>query len=142
MSTATNVIDFEDHDRAVRRTRAAFVKQLLDDDGRSVRYVAPFIGISHSALGDRLKGKAPFLADELENIARVLKMDPVRFYAAYISAGTPQSPDSEEAGRGSGADARGVRHLVFVGPAGIEPTTSTVESSRLAPVTPIFGRAS
>ena len=28
-----------------------------------------------------------------------------------------------------------------VGPAGIEPTTSTVESHRLAPVIPLFGKA-
>jgi hypothetical protein len=94
----------------IRRSRAAFVKSLMDDDGRSARYVAGRVGISHTALSDRLKGKAPFLADELELIAGVLKISPVDFYAAYLAAGTQKGPASEEAGP-------------VVHPLGLEPRT-------------------
>ena len=45
-----------------------------------------------------MKGDTAFLADELEGIARLLRRDPVGLYADYLT----------------------------VGPAGIEPTTSTV----------------
>lgn len=96
MSTNSNVIAFPKGD-PIRRARGAFVKSLIDGDGRSIRFMAAQIGISHTALGDRMKGKAPFLADELEGIARVLKIDPVDFYSRYISAehAPDNSPSSE-----------------------------------------------
>ena len=99
----TNVIPMQkDHARELRRMRGEFIRALIEDDDRSARYVAIQIGLNPTSMGERLKGKSPFLADELEGVARALKLDPVKLYADYIS----------------------------VGPAGIEPTTSTVESGR------------
>lgn len=109
MNAQSNVTPIADPAHILRRARGAYVKQLLDDDDRSMRYVASRIGISPTSMADRCKGKVPFLADELEEIASVLKMDAVKFYAEYIS----------------------------VGSGGFEPPTSSVESRGLAPVTPI-----
>lgn len=114
MNAQSNVTQIVDDGRALRRARGQFVKELLEEDGRSARYVAGRIGLNPTSMSDRLRGKAPFLADELEGIARVLKMQPVEFYARYIA----------------------------VGPTGLEPMTSTVEEwrlddevGRIAPVT-------
>lgn len=98
MSLIATVTPLHESGSELRRARAAFIKALLDEDDRSVRYVAGKIGISNTALGDRLKGKVAFLADELEPIARILKIDPVQFYAAYLAAGTKNGPASEETG--------------------------------------------
>lgn len=93
-------------ENAVKRERGAFVKQLMDDDGRSARYMAAQIGISNSAVSDRLKGKAPFLADELEQISRVLRLNPVDFYRYYISIGTDEDPRSHYESEGLEPPAR------------------------------------
>ena len=87
MSAQAQVIPIHETGSEVRRARAAFVKARLDEDGRSARFVSSRVGISNTAFSDRLKGKAAFLADELELIAAVLKIDPVKFYAEYISVG-------------------------------------------------------
>ena len=105
MSSQTNVTPIADDARLLRRARGAFVKNLIDQEERSARFVAIRIGLNPTSMGERLKGKSPFLADELEAIARVLRVDPVDFYSQYVK----------------------------VGPAGIEPTTSTVESGKFAP---------
>lgn len=94
MSTHSNVIALPQH-HAVRQVRGAFVKQLMDEDGRSARYMAAHVGISNTAFSDRLKGKAPFLADELETIASVLKINPVEFYNRYIHATDHPEQDSD-----------------------------------------------
>lgn len=70
------------------------------------------MGMSHSVLASRLNGSTAFLAEDIEDIAKLLKRDAVELYAEYLS----------------------------VGPAGIEPTTSTVESGQLAPVVDIMSR--
>lgn len=93
----SNVIPLHDPAHEQRRIRGAFVKECLDADGRSARYVAARVGISNTAFSDRLKGKAPFLADELELVAQVLKLDPIDFYRDYLTAGSdggPVAPDS------------------------------------------------
>lgn len=105
MTSQGNVTPLVDPGRLLRRARGQFVKNLFDEDGRSARYVAGQIGLNPTSMSDRLRGQAPFLADELESIARVLKMNPVDFYAQYIS----------------------------VGPTGFEPMTSTVEEPRFKP---------
>lgn len=61
------------------------MKSLIDQEERSARFVAIRIGLNPTSMGERLKGKSPFLADELEAIARVLRIDPIEFYAKYIS---------------------------------------------------------
>ena len=84
--------------RDVRLARASFIRGLIEAEDRSVRYVATKIGLSPSTLGERLSGKNAFLADELEALAPIVRMTPVGLYAEYIA----------------------------VGPAGLEPTASTV----------------
>lgn len=110
--TNSNVIQFEDPERSRRRARGEFIKDLIDREDRSVRYVAIKAGISPTSMGDRVKGKAPFLLDELESIAAVLRLDPVELYKDYIA----------------------------VGSVGLDPTTSSVESRELAVVLPFARR--
>ena len=86
--TNSNVIQLEDPERSRRRARGEFIKNLIDREDRSVRYVAIKAGISPTSMGDRVKGKAPFLLDELEMIAAVLRLDPVELYKDYIAVGS------------------------------------------------------
>lgn len=55
------------------------------------------MGINHTVLASRMKGETPFLADEIESIAELLKRDAVDFYREYLSVGTiapePQTKD-------------------------------------------------
>lgn len=99
---------------ARRQARADFVKNAIELEERSVRYVAIRAGISPASLGDRLKGRIAFTADDLEGIAHVLKRDPVEFYRDYISVGLD----------------------------GLEPPTISVKSRELADVIPFPARAS
>ena len=73
-----------------RAARAAYVKKLVDDDDRSARWLATKVGISNSAMSERLRGTLPFLADELELIAAALKIDAGEFYRGYRLAGTDE----------------------------------------------------
>lgn len=113
MNTQTNVIPLNNDARDLRKARGQFVDYLIKTDDRSARYVALQIGLNPTSMGERLHGKSPFLADELEDIARVLKIDPVDFYRDYIAVG-----------------------LVGVG-----PTASTVEYGRLADILPFARKA-
>ena len=83
---------------SIRRSRAIFVKAALEEDDRSARYVAQRIGISHSALGDRLNGKVAFTAEDIERIAIILKLKPVEFYADFLAAigNEPEEPETSD----------------------------------------------
>lgn len=83
MGAITAIRDHRDH---VRAARAHFVAEAIDNDDRSHRWVAQQIGISHSALGERVKGRVSFTAEDIEGIARILKRDPVEFYGEYLAA--------------------------------------------------------
>ncbi len=73
-----------------RASRAAFVRDSLKSERWSIRHAASELGMSHTALSTRVRGATPFLADELEAIARfLLKRDPIEFYAEYLAAGQP-----------------------------------------------------
>lgn len=87
MSTQSNVIPLKSEARELRRARGAFVKSVIDDEERSARFVAVRIGLNPTSMSERLHGKSPFLADELESIARALRIDPVEFYSQYIAVG-------------------------------------------------------
>ena len=99
--------------RSTRLARAAFIKDLIEAEDRSVRYVALKIGLSPTTLGERLSGKNAFLADEIEVIAPIVRRTPVGLYSEYVA----------------------------VGLGGLEPPTSTVEYGRFATVTPIRSAA-
>lgn len=79
----------------IRSARASFVKDAIDNDDRSVRYIAGRLGISATAMNDRVKGKVSFLAEDIEGIAHILKRDPVKFFADYLAASGPNSPLSD-----------------------------------------------
>ena len=100
MSSQSNITPLRDAERDTRRARGQYVDQMIKADGRSARYVAIHTGINPTSMGDRLKGKAPFLADELERIAVVLKLDPIDFYRHYIAASAedprPEGPDGDQ----------------------------------------------
>jgi len=95
MSIQSNVTPIADEARLLRRARGAFVKSVIDDEERSARFVAVRIGLAPSSMSERLKGKSPFLADELEGIARVLRIDPVDFYSRYIAVKAGDVPPAE-----------------------------------------------
>lgn len=124
MSTNAVIAQFHDPARALRKARGAFVKHVMERDGRSARYVATQIGLNPSSMSERLRGKSPFLADELEGIARVMKFDPVEFYRAYIQAGTGTPPQSPEGG--------------VEPPAGLEPATCSLQGDHLGEVIDMF----
>ena len=86
--TATNVTRLRSTDTDPRALRARFVHQLLKNERWSVRNASQTIGMTNSVLATRLNGTTPFLADELEAIAGLLKRDPVTFYADYLRAGS------------------------------------------------------
>lgn len=92
----SNVTPLRTETEIIRARRAAYVRHEVEADGRSVRYVAGKIGVSHSSLGDRLRGKVAFLAEDIEEIAGILKRDPVEFYAAYLAAGHNPTPDESD----------------------------------------------
>ena len=85
MTIQSNVTPIADEARLLRRARGAFVKSLIEQEERSARFVAIRIGLNPTSMGERLKGQSPFLADELEGIARVLRIDPIEFYGRYIT---------------------------------------------------------
>lgn len=97
MANASNVTPIRDAARIQRQARGAYVKNLITADGRSARYVAINIGLNPTSMGERLSGKTAFLADELEEIARVLKIEPLEFYAGYIAATDTTEPVSRDA---------------------------------------------
>ena len=99
MSIQSNVIQLKKDDkRDLRRARGRFIDAQIKADGRTGRYVAIQIGLNPSSMSERLRGKSPFLADELEGIARVLKVDPVEFYGQYIAVTLDDGGNSPEAG--------------------------------------------
>lgn len=71
----------------VQANRARFVHKALKEERWSIRQAAARLGFTHTTLTSRCNGGTPFLADELEHIAFLLKIDPIEFYAGYINAG-------------------------------------------------------
>lgn len=69
------------------------------------------VGVGQTTLSKKLRGERPWYTTELRAAASMLD----------VSVGYLFGEDDA------------------VGPAGIEPTTSTVEAQRLAPITPLFG---
>lgn len=78
---------------------------------------AEIIGMDQSSVAKRVRGKLGWSAIQVKQAARVLDTT-----AAYLMG------ESDDPTRP-------------VGPAGVEPARTTVESHRLAPVIPIFGVA-
>ena len=77
--------------------------------GKTQGAIAEAIGIESTALGKKLRGKNGWAIQELIDLAAVLDTS-----VAYLVG---ESPDDSRP----------------VGPAGIEPTTSTVQSRRFTP---------
>lgn len=71
------------------------------------------LGVGQSGLGRRLRGERGWSASELRGVSETLGV------SVGFLFGEPDGPS--------------------VGPAGIEPTTSTVQSGHLAPITALFG---
>jgi hypothetical protein len=71
-----------------RQARADFVAHAIQLEERSVRFVANKIGLSPVSLGDRLKGRIAFSAEDLEGIAQVVREDPLKFIARYLAVGS------------------------------------------------------
>lgn len=87
---------------------------------------AAALGVTEMWISRRLKGRTPLDANDIALFARYLGVPVSTFFETI-----------DRPVRAGSADMRG--NLYLVGPAGIEPTTSTVEEERLAPVTQLFG---
>ena len=88
MATSTNnVTDIRPEADVVRADRASHIHGLLKSERWSIRQAALRLQMNNSVLASRMSGATPFLADELEGIARLLKRDPVEFYAEYLKVG-------------------------------------------------------
>lgn len=82
----------------------------------------------------RVSGHIPFDIDDLERLAEMLGVHITDFFADHED-NTPRP--------GNGAGRRSIYLLDSnVGLTGFDPMTSTVETGRLAPITPIFRTAS
>ena len=88
---------------------------LMWDGKRKQREVAALMGITADGLGRKLKGERGWAMSEVVAIAGVLNTT-----VAYL-VGESDSPNP-------------------VGPAGIEPTTSTVKAHRFAPIVHLADR--
>lgn len=97
---------------------------LIWSEGRKQGDIATAMGISSGSLGLKLKGQRGWALAEIKAIAQILNTT-----VAYLVGETENSHPNKPSGSSR------------VGPAGIEPTTSTVETGRLAPITPIFRTA-
>lgn len=93
MTQVSNLTELRPSGDAVRVARAKFVHGLLKSERWSVRAAAHAIGITNSVLATRMSGSTAFLADEIEAIAGLLKMDPVEFYGRYIAVGPDMDPN-------------------------------------------------
>lgn len=97
MSNA-NVTHLHSAEQRTRIARASFVEDALRSQRWSTRAAAMRLGMSHTALGDRLKGKVAFLADDIEALANVLERDPGAFFLDYIRASdAPTAPSTSSA---------------------------------------------
>lgn len=105
--------------------RGAFLRDLIDDYGMADGVVADRAGIKRSTMSSRLRGLTSFFAEEIEAIAKPLRLEPLELFAAYLSV-TMDDPDGD-------------RSLFqnTVGNVGLDPTTSSVNARSLAIVTPI-----
>ena len=84
-NAATNISSIRPLGDDVRVARAKFIHGLLSDERWSISKAALSLGMNKSVLASRMKGETAFLADELEGIAGLLRMDPVRLYADYLA---------------------------------------------------------
>ena len=87
---------------ALQAARAEYLYGELKAERWSLRLLESQTGIPKSTLASKFNGSSPVLAADIELFAEILKRDAVKLFADYLS----------------------------VGPAGIEPTTSTVEAGR------------
>jgi len=87
----SNVTNLRPDGDATRTMRAKHIHGLLSDERWSIRQASMRLGMNNSVLATRMSGATPFLADELEKLAVLLKRDPVEFYAEYLRAGTPEN---------------------------------------------------
>lgn len=108
--------------------------------GFSASALAREIGMTQSKMSRRTTAAEPFDIDELSAIAHVLEIDITDLISGQKLPSRPMRASG-------GSMSRRSIYLLEVGPAGIEPTTSTVKSQRfaadhLAAVTPLFGTKS
>lgn len=133
----TNLTPFIAPDGA-RDEVAASVRAHLAVRRISDSALARGIGMSQSKVSRRTNGDIAFDTDDLGRIARFLDVSLVELIQMPTTSEIAPRP-------GGGAGLRGIYLLDGVGPAGIEPTTSTVEYPRfddeehIAPVIDIFG---
>jgi hypothetical protein len=95
MATASNVTPIRTEAQRVRALRGAFVEAALREERWTIRQASIRLGLSNTALGDRVKGRVSFLAEDIEDIAELLKREPVEFYSAYLAAKDGHDEPSE-----------------------------------------------
>ena len=97
---------------------------LIWSEGRKQGDIATAMGISSGSLGLKLKGQRGWALAEIKALAQILNTT-----VAYLVGETENPhPNKPSGGR-------------RVGLTGFDPMTSTVETGRLAPITPIFRTA-
>ena len=117
-------------DRSADSIVGGNVKYLMDDRGLEQSTLAGILGIDQSTLSLKLHGKRKWTISELvtvsdkfgvsiDALARRRGLDPIGGGGGFL--------------HGVGTNI----HRRAVGPAGIEPTTSTVKAGRLAEIIPI-----
>lgn len=91
-----NIAHLRPEEDTLRVARAKYMHGLLKAERWSIRAAALQIGMNHTVLSTRMNGSTAFLADEIESIAQLLKVDPVDLYRSYLTAGsTPTQPPTD-----------------------------------------------
>lgn len=105
------------------KTVAANVRAQLAYANLAQGELANVLGLSKMAVSRRLNDDTEFTAGEIVLVADFFEIEPGELFVERNPRKTKKTPTPKSEG------------LDVVGPAGIEPTTSTVEARHLAPVT-------
>lgn len=66
-------------------TKHIVLKALLEEKGLNQTEVAKLLGISRTALNQKLNGKNDFLSEELSKLSKLLGVDPEIFFTRKVS---------------------------------------------------------
>lgn len=98
MTNQATAVSLPTEEQRLREIRGAFVRHALSSERWSARKAAGELNMSHTALSDRFNGNVSFLAEDIADIARLLRRDPVDFYRDFLNASEMRMPDYEFAG--------------------------------------------
>lgn len=139
MKTASIPDDLAVRAEKVRHNVAKNLSDLLESQRWSRRAAALELGLTHTYVNSRATGATELSSSDVAMFAEFLDVPVSRFFETPTEETTNVTRISRP---GSGAGRRNLYLLDSnVGLTGFEPMASTVETGRLAPITPMFRTA-